>query len=290
MARKAATLLKATRLQHVVFGLSFAVASAFVAAVGWPRPWTLGWIIAAKGSAFAAGMAFNRIVDLPYDRDNPRTADRALVTGALRPREMWAFIGAAAGVYFVAAGMLNALCLALSPLALAAALGYSYAKRYTVWTHWALGFVLGLVPPAAWIAVRARLDLAPLALGAAVMLWVAGFDIIYACQDIAFDRARGLFSVPARWGARRALAISAANHFLALWMLVLFGQLADLGWLYFAGLVALAPILYLEHRLVRPDDLSRAEVASFLVNGAFGIGFLMFTAADVVYISSKMRI
>jgi 4-hydroxybenzoate polyprenyltransferase len=290
MLRTISLLLKAIRFEHTAFALPFALTSAFVAAAGWPRARTLAWILVAMVGARTAAMAFNRIADLDYDRTNPRTAGRALVTGALKTRDLWLLLLGAAAAYFLAAAMLNRLCLVLSPFALAALLGYSYTKRFTVWTHWILGFCLGLAPIGAWIAIRARLDLSPLILGAAVTLWTAGFDIIYACQDIGFDRANRLFSLPARWGARHALVIAAGNHLLTIWLLALFGQLADLGWLYFAGVVILIPVLYWEHRIVRPDDLSRAETASFVANGIFSVLFFLFAASDVILISSRMRI
>jgi len=290
MIKTTALLLKTVRFEHTAFALPFALASAFVASNGWPRGWVLLWILVAMVGARTTAMAFNRIADLHYDRANPRTADRALVTGALRARQLWVALLCSSAAYFLAAGMLNRLTLALSPFALAALLGYSYTKRFTVWTHWILGLCLGLAPVGTWIAVRGRLDLPPIILGLAVTVWTAGFDIIYACQDVEFDRAHKLFSIPARWGVRRALVISTANHFATFWLLALFGQVAQLGWLYFAGVVLLIPVIWWEHHVVRPTDLSRAEIASFLANGIFSIVLFLFAAADVVYISSRMRI
>jgi len=283
-------LLQAIRFEHTVFALPFALAATFVASSGWPQGLTLLWILVAMVGARTAAMAFNRIADLDYDRQNPRTADRALVTGALTLRQVWALLLAAAAAYFLAAAMLNPLCLALSPFALAALLGYSYTKRFTVWTHWMLGFCLGLAPVGAWMAVLERIDLAPLILGAAVTFWTAGFDIIYACQDIDFDRTHRLFSLPAKWGARKALVVSAWNHLLTVWLLALFGQAAGLGWLYLLGVVLLIPVLFWEHHVVRPDDLSRAEAASFFANGVFSIVLFLFAAADVILISTRMRV
>jgi len=282
MIRKAALLLKTIRFAHTAFALPFALISTFVASAGWPRGLTLAWILVAMVGARTAAMALNRIADLDYDRLNPRTRDRALVTGALTTRQLWAALLVAAAGYFLAAAMLNRLALALSPLALALLLGYSYTKRFTVWTHWILGFCLGMAPVGAWIAVRARVELPPLVLAAAVMTWTAGFDIIYACQDIRFDREHGLFSLPARWGARSALVMSTANHMVTVWLLAAFGQIAHLGWLYFLGVVVLVPVLWYEHHVVRPDDLSRAELASFVANGLFSIVLFLFAAADVI--------
>jgi 4-hydroxybenzoate polyprenyltransferase len=290
MVGKLPLVLRAIRFEHTAFALPFALTAAFVAAGGWPRAWSLAWILVAMVGARTSAMAFNRLADLDFDRENPRTAGRALVTGALKPRDLWAVFGAAAALYFVAAAMLNRLCLALSPFALAVLLGYSYTKRFTVLTHWILGLCLGLAPIGAWIAVRGRLDLAPVVLGAAVLFWTAGFDIMYACQDIQFDRQRHLFSLPARWGARHALVVAAANHFFTIWLLAFFGQIAGLGWLYFAAVILLAGILYWEHRVVRPDDLTRVEAASFLANGIFSAVFFIAAVADVILVSGRMRI
>jgi len=280
--RKLLILLHTIRFEHTAFALPFALTSAFVAADGWPTPWELGWILAAMVGARTAAMAFNRLADLDYDRSNPRTAGRALVTGELTTRQLWGTLIGAAVVYFLAAGMLNRLCLVLSPFALVVLLGYSYTKRFTVLTHWVLGFALGIAPVGAWIAIRGRMDFPPLLLCAAVTLWTAGFDIIYACQDIAFDRQEKLFSVPARWGTRDALVISSLNHVFTVWLLALFGWAADLNWLYLLGVVVLVPVLWWQHRVVRPDDLSRAEAASFVASGLFSIVLFLFAAGDVI--------
>ncbi len=290
MLRKFVILLQAIRFQHSVFALPFALTAAFVASQGWPRTDTLLWILAAMVSARTAAMSFNRLVDADYDRRNPRTRKRALVTGELSPRTLWAALAVSAAVFFLSAGMLNMLCLKLSPFALALLLGYSYTKRFTVFTHWILGASLGIAPVGAWIAVRESVALAPIILGAAVAAWTAGFDIIYACQDIRFDRKEGLFSLPARWGARHALVVSALNHVVTVWLLAFFGKAADLSWLYYAGVLVLIPVLWWEHRIVRPNDLRRAETASFVASGIFSLVFFLFAAADVIFISSRMRI
>jgi 4-hydroxybenzoate polyprenyltransferase len=290
MARRFLVLLQAIRFEHTAFALPFALTATFVASNGWPRGSTLGWILVAMVGARTAAMAFNRIADLDLDRRNPRTRGRALVTGALTTRQLWAALAISAAVYFLAAGMLNRLALMLSPFALVVLLGYSYTKRFTVWTHWILGACLGMAPVGAWIAVRERVDLAPLLLGAAVTFWTAGFDIIYACQDIAFDRAEGLFSLPARWGAKHGLVVSSANHVVTVWLLVFFGHAAGLEWLYYLGVVTLIPVLWWEHHIVKPDDLSRAEMASFVASGLFSIVLFLFAAADVILLSSRMRI
>jgi len=290
MLRKLLIPVKAIRFEHTAFVLSFGLAATFVAANGWPRGHTLAWILIAVAGAGITARAFNRIAGLDLEPKNPRTRDRALVTGAVTIRQLWAALTISAAAYFLAAAMLNRLVLALSPLVLALVLGYSYTKRFTVWTHWILGACLGMAPLGAWIGVRARMELPALVLVAAVTTWAAGFDIVSACQDVTFDRQEGLFSLPARWGTRYALVVSTANHVLTVWLLALFGRVAGLDWLYYAGVVALIPVLWYEHHVVRPDDLRRAEAASFVANGVFSIVLFLFAAADVILISSKMRI
>ncbi len=290
MYRKALALLKAIGLDRTIPAVPFALTAALAASTRWPRGDTLVWVVVALAGAHTAARAFNHIADLDYDRENRRTADRALVRGEHGPRTFWGVCLIGAAVYFVAAGMLNRLCLTLSPLALGALLGYSYAKRRTVWTHWILGFCVGLAPVGAWIAVRPGMSLAPIVLGAAVLFWTAGFDIIFSCQDIAFYRSHRLFSLPARWGAQRALLVAAASHLLAVWLLVIFGEIAGLGWLYLLGVVLLVPALFWEHRALRPEDLRCAGSASLLANGIISLVLFVFAAADVVLISSRMPI
>jgi len=284
MTHKVLIPLKATCFEHILVASSFALTASFVASYGWPRVRTLCWILLAVAGAWTAAAAFKRITGRGCDRKNPCAAGRAST------RALWIVLLLAAAAYFLAAAMLNRLCLSLSPFALAVLLFYSYTKRWTVWTHWVLGFCLGFAPVGAWIAVRQRVDIPPLILLGAVDFCSAGFDIIRACQDIAFDRAHKLFSLPARWGARRALLLAAANHAIAVWLLALFGVIADMGWLYLLGVVLLVPVLFWAHRLVRPDDLSRVETASFLANGVFSVILFLFAAADVILIGSRTRI
>jgi 4-hydroxybenzoate polyprenyltransferase len=290
MMRTAVMLLKAIRFDHTVFALPFALTAAFVASYGWPRGRTLTWILVAMVAARIAALAFDRIASLRSSRKAARTPERAPVTGDTNTRWLWALLLIAAATYFLAAAMLNRLCLVLSPLALALLLGYSYTKRLTVWTHWILGLCLGLAPVGAWIAVRARIDLPPLLLGAAVTFWAAGFDIIHACRTVRVDRANKLLSLPARWGARKALVFAAANHLITVWLLALFGQAAGLSWLYLLGVVVLVPALFWQHRMARPDNLPRMLGASFAANALFSVLLFLFTAADVILITSKMRI
>lgn len=290
MMLRTVMMLRAIRLDHTVFALPFALAAAFVASNGWPQGRTLAWLFFAMVAARIAALAFDRIANLRFARKAPRTADRAPVAGAAGTRWLWALLLIAAATYFLAAGMLNRLCLLLSPLALAVLLGYSYTKRLTVWTHWVLGLCLGLAPVGAWIAVREQIALPPLLLCAAVTLWAAGFDIIHACGTVRADRANKLLSLPARWGARKALVFAAANHLITVWLLALFGQAAGLSWLYLLGVVVTVPALFWQHRLARPDNLPRMPGASFAANAVFSVLLFLFTAADVILITSKMRI
>ena len=280
-ASKTRTLLDLIKFEHTVFALPFALMSAFVAAGGVPAAGALLWILAAMVGARSSAMGFNRLVDIELDRRNPRTADRALPTGRLSAKEAWLLVIAAAALFFWSAAMLNRLALMLSPLALAIVWGYSYTKRYTVWSHLLLGLCLGIAPVGAWIGVRAALDWPPMLLAAAVALWTAGFDIIYACQDLDFDRREGLFALPARWGIARSLRASSALHAAMMGLLLWWGLSVEMGSVYFAGLGLIALILVYEHSLVRPTDLRRVNAAFFTANGVVSIGLLLFTLADL---------
>ena len=282
MLRTLRILLEMIKFEHTLFALPFALMSAMVAARGVPPGWKLFWILVAMVGARSSAMAFNRLADLEYDRRNPRTAGRALPAGLLTAAQAWAFTLATAGVFVVAAGRLNHLALALSPVALGIVWGYSYTKRFTTWTHVFLGLSLGVAPVGAWIGVLGRFDVAPLVLAAAVMLWTAGFDIIYACQDVEVDRAEGLFSLPARRGIGTALAASALLHAAMMGLLVWFGALAGLGAIYWAGLAVVAGAFVYEHSLVKPHDLGRVNAAFFTTNGFVSLALLCFTAADVL--------
>ncbi|UCC67410.1 MAG: UbiA family prenyltransferase [Armatimonadota bacterium] len=290
MVRKAISLLNAIGFEHAASALPFALSAAFVASYGWPRVRTLSWILVAMVGARTAWIAFGRIAGLDRERRDPGTAGRTLLARDLGTHTVWLVLIVAAAAYFLGAAMLNRLCLVVSPFALAAVLVCSYSNRRTVITHWILGFCLGLAPVGAWIAVRGRIDLPAIILGAAAMFWAAGFDIIRSCRDIAFHRAHKLCSLPARWGARRALLFAAANHMVTVWLLALFGEIAELGWLYLLGVVLLVPVLFWAHRLVRPDDLSRVETVHLLADGVFSVILFLFAAADVMLIGGRMRI
>jgi 4-hydroxybenzoate polyprenyltransferase len=270
------------KFEHSLFALPFAFLGMLLAAEGWPSGRQVFWIVVAMVSGRSAAMALNRIADLRYDALNPRTAGRELPTGQLSLGFAWAFTLVSAAVLVIAAWQLNPLALKLSPLVLAVLLLYSYTKRFTVWTHWVLGFCLGMAPAGAWIAVRGTLDWQILPLPLAVLFWVAGFDIIYACQDVEFDRKLGLFSLPGRIGIGGALMVSRLLHLLMLGVLVWLAQLTGLGWLAYAGLALVAGLLLYEHSLVRADDLSKVNAAFFTVNGYISVLLLLFWGIDIL--------
>jgi 4-hydroxybenzoate polyprenyltransferase len=275
------------KFEHSVFALPFALVGALLAARatihGWPSLRQVLWIIVAMVGARSAAMTMNRIVDLRYDKENPRTKTRALATGALSVSFAWAFTIAAVGLFFVAAWQLNPLALKLAPLALAILFFYSYTKRFTHWSHLFLGFALGISPAAAWIAITGSLDWRMLILCAAVTLWVGGFDVLYACQDVQFDAEAGLYSVPKRFGIAGALLIARAMHagvvILLSWLAASFG----LPWPAWAGIAVVAGLLGYEHSLVKANDLSRLNAAFFTVNGYISMLFLLFWGAAAAF-------
>jgi len=236
------------------------------------------WIVVAMVAARSAAMGFNRLVDRAIDARNPRTAGRELPRGVLSAREVVLFVAISTAAFVLAAAMLNPLCLALSPLALAIVFGYSYTKRFTAASHLVLGLSLSVAPVGAWLAITGRFHPVPLAQAGAVVLWVAGFDTIYACQDAEFDRTAGLHSIPARLGVPRALALSKAMHVLAVALLASVFWLAPLHPVYLAGVAVVGGLIAWEHTLVRPDDLSRVMQA-FNLNGWVSLGYFAFTAA-----------
>jgi 4-hydroxybenzoate polyprenyltransferase len=280
-----ADLLRLVRFSHSVFALPFALASAWVAAGGVPPLDRLAWIVVCAVAARTSAMAFNRWVDRDIDAANPRTAGREIPRGAVAPRVALG-LALASGVGFVAAAFaLGPWCGALSFPVLALLLGYSYAKRFTWVCHLWLGACLALAPLGAWVAVLGAPtgDLSvPLLLAAAVVTWVAGFDLVYACQDAAFDRERGLHSIPARFGLARALAVSAALHVATTAAFVAFGLAAGLGAGFWLALAAAVALLVWQHRIVRPDDLSRVDAAFFTANGWVGVALLCGVLVDLV--------
>ncbi len=283
MANRVKTVLEMIKFEHSVFALPFALTGALLAARatrhGWPSLRQILWIVVAMVAARSAAMTMNRIADLRYDRENPRTKQRALAIGTLTLQFAWLFTVTAVAVFFIAAWQLNTLALKLAPLAIAVLFFYSFTKRFTNWSHLFLGFALGISPAAAWIAITGGLDLRMLILCAAVTLWVGGFDVLYACQDIEYDRSAGLFSVPKKFGIANALLIARAMHIgvvaLLLWLAFSFG----LPWPAWAGIAVVASLLAYEHSLVKADDLSKLDAAFFAVNGYISMLFLLFWGA-----------
>ena len=271
------------RFSHSVFALPFALAGVLYAlhlGANTVPPATWFWVVAAMVAARTAAMAFNRLVDRRMDAVNPRTRTRELPRGAVSARLTAVLTALAAGFFVFAAARLNPLCLALSPLALAVILGYSYTKRFTWACHLFLGLSLAAAPVGGWLAVTGRWDWTPFLLGFAVFAWGAGMDIVYALQDEAFDRAHGMHSIPARFGRRRALAFSALLHVLAVAGLAALYWRYDLSGWYWPGIAAGAALLFYEHRIVR-GDAGKIEFAFFDVNGMFSVSYLAAALAGV---------
>ncbi|HEY3990029.1 MAG TPA: UbiA-like polyprenyltransferase [Acidobacteriaceae bacterium] len=267
--------------EHSVFALPFALTGAVLAANGWPHAMPLFWIIVCMVTARSAAMAFNRWADADLDAANPRTASRAIPAGLLSRGFVAAFTVVMALLFVFAASRLNRLTFVLSPVALAVVLGYSYTKRFTRWSHLALGLALGIAPAAAWIAIRGRLDPRILVLTAAVLFWVAGFDVLYACQDMEHDRGAGLRSIPQALGVHKAFGMAHAMHGLMLLLLVWLLHLFHLGAIAWWGLVVVMALLFYEHSIVSPKDMRRLNAAFFTLNGIISVLFFCFVAAAV---------
>jgi len=280
---RTAEVLRMVKIEHSLFALPFAFLGMLLAARGVPDLWTLLWVVVCMVSARAAAMVFNRILDRGLDARNPRTRNRSLPAGRLGLPFAWAFTAGSAAVFVLGAGMLNQACLLLSPLALAVVLGYSTVKRFSALTHLVLGVALALAPAGGWIAVRADFGLEPLLLCLAVALWVAGFDILYACQDVEFDREAGVHSLPAALGVGAAMAWSAVLHLAMLLLLAGLGRRADLGWIYVLGVAVAGLLLGYAHWIVRPGDLRRIETAFFTSNALLGLVLLAATFLDLTF-------
>ena len=278
------TTFEMIKIEHTLFALPFAFLGAVLAANGLPTFRQLFWITVAMIGARSTAMAFNRIADREYDARNPRTANRALPAGLLSLSFVWAFTAVSAALFFVAAAMLNRLTLVLAPVALASVLLYSFSKRWTLLSHLLLGGCLSIAPTGAWIAVRGALDSpVPLLLSLVVMLWTAGFDVLYACQDYEFDLNAGLHSIPGRFGIARALLLARLLHVGALAALVALYWITQLGVVALAGVLATAVLLFYQHRLVKADDLSKLNVAFFTTNAFVSvILFVTFGGAALI--------
>jgi len=278
------TTLEMIKIEHTLFALPFAFLGAVLAARGIPTAWQIVWITVAMVGARSTAMAFNRIADRDFDAKNPRTAMRAIPAGTLSVTFVWGFTIISAAIFFLATAMLNRLTLFLSPIALASIVLYSYTKRWTLLSHLVLGWCLAIAPTGAWIAVRGTIDSPiPLLLSLVVMLWTAGFDVLYACQDYDFDRRERLYSIPARLGIARSLWISRFLHAGAFAALVALYFLTNLGPLAIVGVIATGALLIYQHTLVRADDLSRLNAAFFTTN-AFVSVILFLTFGSAVFL------
>ncbi len=273
------------KFEHTLFALPFAFMGAILAANGLPTWRQILWITLAMVGARSAAMTFNRIIDRDIDAKNPRTAGRELPSGKLTVGFAWIFLYVSIGLFLLASYSLNWLTFALSPVALLVVLGYSYAKRFTVFAHLLLGLALAIAPSAAWIAVRGSLDdELPILLSLLVLMWTAGFDVMYACQDFEFDRKSGLHSIPARFGIANSLWIARLFHLQAFVVLVILYLVSGLGWLALAGVAAVGALLLFQHTLVRSDDLSRMNAAFFTTN-AFVSVILLLTFGGAVFMA-----
>lgn len=285
---KLRTFLDMVRFEHTVFALPFAYLGMVLAWGDWENAnwWDFFWITVAMAAARTAAMSLNRYIDRQIDLRNPRTADRPIQTGAIDGATVLLLSVVSLVILAIAAWMLDPLAFILFPGALAFLVGYSYTKRFTWLSHFILGFTDGLAPMGAWVAVRGSVftlsDLPAWLLLAAVTVWIGGFDIIYACQDVEFDREHGLQSIPARFGIRRALQVAAASHVSTIIVMVLLGLVTGLTWPYWLGLAIMSGLLIYEHSLVRPDDLSKLGVAFFNINGYISVTIFVATFAAVL--------
>ena len=283
LLRSIGTTLEMIKWEHSVLTLPFGLTGAVLAARGIPSLHTSIWIIVALVAARSAAMAFNRVADVSIDAANPRTQTRALPAGHLSPAFVTSFVVVAAAMFVLAAFQLNRLAFQLSPVALGIVLAYSYTKRFTRWSHVVLGLALGIAPAAAWIAVRGALDPRILLLTAAVTFWVAGFDVLYSCQDFEHDSRVGLHSVPRYFGIAGAFWIARVFHLLMIALLVGLLLSFGLGKVAMLGVVVVAALLAYEHSLVAPDDLSRLNAAFFTMNGVISAVFFFFLAGDILW-------
>ncbi len=280
--RKLKIILEMIKFEHTVFALPFAIMSAFIAAEGLPPLTKLGWILVAMVGARSCAMAFNRLADAEIDSQNPRTATRAIPAGLITKGAVWIFTLVSAGLLVCAAWRLNPLAFKLSPVALAVIMGYSFTKRFTALSHLWLGLALSISPVGAWIAIKGQFDWTPIILCCVVLLWTAGFDIIYACQDVNFDRKHRLHSIPARIGIRWALWVSSAMHVVAVFLLFCIPRFAEMGHFYFVGVWIVVFIFIYEHAIVKPDDLSRVNLAFFTLNSMISLVLMALSIADIL--------
>jgi 4-hydroxybenzoate polyprenyltransferase len=279
-AEKIVLYLRMIKFPHSVFALPFAFTSAIMAAGGIPPPEKILWITLAMVGARSGAMGLNRIIDREIDRANPRTKNRELPKGVIMASEAALFTIVSFAVFVLSAYMLNPLCLKLSPIAIAVLFIYSYTKRFTWTTHFVLGFALSAAPLGAWIAIRGTFDAEILPITVSVIFWLAGFDTLYALQDIDFDKSFGLYSIPRRFGTKKSLLLARLFHLITCLLLLFSGLLFKLGIFYWVGMTVVAGMFIYEHSLVREDDLSRLNIAFFNMNGYISITVFAFTLLD----------
>jgi 4-hydroxybenzoate polyprenyltransferase len=283
MYRKLSLILEDIKFEHTLFALPFALMSAFIAAGGVPLLDKLFWILVAMGGARSAAMSFNRVVDAKFDKVNIRTRNWAIPSGKLKISQYTIFIFISILIFELACFNLNTLAFYLSPLALFILFFYSFTKRFTIFSHFFLGLALGIAPVGAWIAIREEISLASLIIGLSVLLWTAGFDIIYACQDVEFDKEQKLFSFPERFGISFSLRFSYFLHMIVIITLALLIFIADLRHIYLVGWLMISLLLIYEHRIIKPSDLSRVNIAFFTINGVVSLLLMFFTLFDILY-------
>lgn len=281
LLKKITSILNLIKFSHTIFSFPFAVMSAFLAAGGMPSMKQLLLILAALITARSAAMSFNRLADTSYDIHNPRTAYRVELQKKIGRRYVWIFTILCVILFLACAWLLNQLAFYMAPLAILIVFGYSYTKRFTHLSHFVLGVALGLSPIGAWIAIQGTLTTTPLLLAFAVVLWTAGFDIIYACQDLEHDVKTGLYSIPKKLGIKGALIFSAVLHLFMAVVLLAISRYTELGTIYTIGICIIAALLLYEHALVRPKDLSRINTAFFTVNGIISVGLMGITLIDI---------
>lgn len=289
MASKVKVFLEMIKFEHTIFALPFAYMGAFLAVKYMPgsshsvmpTAWQFIFITLAMIGARTAAMSLNRLIDRHIDALNPRTSGRAIPAGALGIVEVWLYTILSFAVLIFSALQLSPLAAKLLPIAVIALLGYSYTKRFTWLCHVALGIAIGIAPMGSWVAITNSLDLPAWLLGLAVAFWIAGFDIIYACQDFEFDKKNGVYSIPARFGIKKALYISSAFHVVAAVLLLVLGLQLNLGLIYFIGFVIAVAILYYEHTLVKPHDLSKLDMAFMNMNGYLSTLMFVFTLGEL---------
>ncbi|MCF8129399.1 MAG: putative 4-hydroxybenzoate polyprenyltransferase [Deltaproteobacteria bacterium] len=275
------TLFSLIKIEHTLFALPLAFTGAVLGARGMPSIPVLLLMAVAFTAARASAMAFNRIADRHLDAANPRTANREIPSGTLSLTQVWGLVIVSIVLFLAASRAINPLCGKLAPFALAVLLGYSYTKRFTPFCHYLLGLALGMAPVAGWIAVTGAFAAAPMVLGLGVIFWTAGFDILYACQDVEFDRKIGLHSIPARLGTPKALKIAALSHVMAFLLFILAGALSSLGVGFYLFSMITGALLVWEHRLITPHDLTRLDMAFFKVNSLVSASLLLAVIAGL---------